>query len=124
MLNLDTHILLAAIAGEISAKERSLLAGEEWSISGIVIWEISKLAQMGRIEIDLDDSDFTRLLARIHTWPITLDVCRAIRGLDFRSDPADELIAATSLAHRIPLLTRDGKIRKSKVVPLANGSAT
>src|ERR1700679_945615 len=119
MLNLDTHILLGALVGDLTAKERTLLAAQEWSISGIVIWEIAKLAQLGRIEIDPNDSDLTRLLAGIHTWPITLEICRAMHSLDFRSDPADELIAATSIAHRVPLITRDAKIRKSKVVPLA-----
>ena len=39
--------------------------------------------------------------------------------LDFESDPADELIAATSLAYGIPLLTRDRKLLRSKIVPLA-----
>jgi PIN domain nuclease of toxin-antitoxin system len=39
--------------------------------------------------------------------------------LDFRSDPADEIIAATSIVHRAPLLTRDSVIRKSKRVPFA-----
>jgi PIN domain nuclease of toxin-antitoxin system len=121
MLNLDTHILLGALAGEVTAKERSLLAADEWGISDIVIWEIAKLAQLGRIEVDLDDPDLTRLLSSIHTWPISLDICRAIRTLDFRSDPADELIAATSVVHRVPLVTRDAKIRKSKLVPLAAG---
>ena len=40
-------------------------------------------------------------------------------GLDFDGDPADELIAATSVVHGVPLLTRDRKIRTSKLVPLA-----
>jgi PIN domain nuclease of toxin-antitoxin system len=119
MLNLDTHILLHALAGNINSRERKLLAGEEWSISSIVIWEISKLAQLGRIQLDINDPALTRLLAGIHTWPITIDVCRAIRNLDFRSDPADEIIAATSIVHRVPLVTRDGKMAKSKVVPLS-----
>jgi predicted nucleic acid-binding protein len=44
-----------------------------------------------------------------------------MRRLDFRGDPADELIAATSIVHRLPLVTRDARIRKSKVVPLAVG---
>lgn len=43
----------------------------------------------------------------------------AVRRLDFRSDPADEIIAATSLAHDVPLLTRDTRMLASKVVPLA-----
>lgn len=119
MLNLDTHILLHAVAGQITARERKLLEGDQWSISCLVIWEIAKLAQLGRIEIDLDDADLTRLLARIHTWPITLDICRGIRSLDFHADPADEIIAATSIVHRVPLVTRDARIKRSAVVPLA-----
>jgi PIN domain nuclease of toxin-antitoxin system len=119
MLNLDTHILLHAVTGEVTHTEQKLLVSQEWSISAIVLWEIAKLAQLGRIEINLDDADLTRLLSRIHVWPITLDVCRAIRSLDFHSDPADELIAATSIVHHVPLITRDARIKKSKIVPLA-----
>ena len=37
----------------------------------------------------------------------------------FRSDPANELIAATSVVHRIPLLTRDKRILRSKIVSFA-----
>jgi predicted nucleic acid-binding protein len=33
--------------------------------------------------------------------------------------PADKLIAATSIVHKIPLLTRDRRIRDSRIVPLA-----
>jgi len=119
MLNLDTHILLHALNGDLTSSERKLLSGDEWGISAIVIWEIAKLVQLGRVSIDLDSSEFLRLLNGLHTWPITLDICRAIRSLDFRSDPADEIIAATSVIHRVPLVTRDRRLRKSKVVPLA-----
>jgi PIN domain nuclease of toxin-antitoxin system len=119
MLNLDTHILLGAFADELTRRERELLAREPWSVAAIVLWEIGKLAEVGRIAVDLDDADLTRTLARIHVWPLTLDVCRAIRTLDFRGDPADELIAATSVVHRIPLVTRDARIRRSRRVPLA-----
>jgi len=117
MLNLDTHILLYALAGELKPAESKLLRRESWSISAIVLWEISKLAELGRIDVDLDDPELTRALSAILTWPITLDVCRAIRGLDFRSEPADEIIAATSIVHRVPLVTRDRAIRRSRRVP-------
>jgi PIN domain nuclease of toxin-antitoxin system len=60
-----------------------------------------------------------RALSGLHAWPITLEVARALERLDFRSDPADEIIAATSLVHRVPLLTRDPRILASRVVPLA-----
>lgn len=119
MLNLDTHIVIYALAGKLTTKESALLSSDAWSISAIVLWEIAKLLQLGRIEIDLDDVDLTRILVRIHTWPLTLDVCRAIRTLDLRSDPADEIIAATSIVHRVPLVTRNRKLRRSHRIPLA-----
>jgi PIN domain nuclease of toxin-antitoxin system len=75
---------------------------------------------LGRIELDLDHPELARTLARIQTWPLTLDICRSIKSLDFDSDPADEIIAATSLVHRIPLMTRDRKMRRSKRVPIAS----
>lgn len=84
-----------------------------------MVWEIAKLSELGRIEIDLDHSGWARTLARIQTWPLTLDICRSIKSLDFDSDPADEIIAATSVVHRVPLMTRDRKMRRSKLVPIA-----
>jgi PIN domain nuclease of toxin-antitoxin system len=119
MLNLDTHILVHALTGKLKPVERALLSQDQWSISAIVLWELAKLSQLGRIELDMDSADLARALSNIHVWPIDLAVCRQIRVLDFRSDPADEIIAATSLVHRVPLLTRDKRIRKSKLVPLA-----
>jgi len=119
MLNLDTHVLVHALAGELTRPEEALLRDDSWSISAIVLWEVGKLAELGRIEVDLDEAELGHTLAWIHIWPLTLDVCRAIRRLDVRSDPADEIIAATSLVHRVPLLTRDARLRRSKLVPLA-----
>ena len=119
MLNLDTHILLHALNGDLTAKEEKRLEGELWGISAIVLWEISKLSQLGRIEINVDDPDFIDSLQSIHVWPIDLEICRQLKKLDFKSDPADELIAATSIVYRIPLLTRDKKILASKLIPFA-----
>ena len=119
MLNLDTHILIHALEGNLRPSERRLLASNAWSISAIVLWELAKLVQLRRVVIDLDSADFTRVFARVHVWPLDLATCRHATQLDFQSDPADEIIAATSIVHRVPLLTRERTIRKSKVVPLA-----
>ena len=119
MLNLDTHVLLHALGGELTRREAALLEREEWSIAAIVLWEIAKLAELGRIEVDLDDAELARTLHRVHVWPISLDICRGLRQLDFRGDPADELIAATSLVHNVPLVTRDRRILRSRRVPIA-----
>ena len=119
MLNLDTHVLLHAVGGKLSAREERLLRADRWSISAIVLWEIAKLAQLKRIDLNLDDPEVARVLGAVHVWPITADVARSSTRLDIHADPADELIAATSLVHHVPLLTRDRKLLASKLVPLA-----
>jgi len=103
--------------GELSARERRLLASHTWSISAIVLWQLAKLSQRKRITIDLNSSDFTRMLARVHVWPLDLGLCRTIAELDFQSDPADEIIAATSIVHKVPLLTRERRILRSRLIP-------
>jgi len=45
--------------------------------------------------------------------------CRESTRLDFRGDPADELIAATSVVHGMPLATRDRAMRRSRRLALA-----
>lgn len=119
MLNVDTHILVAWYRDSLRRDEGRLLEREPWGISAIVLWELYSLVQEGQLEFDLDDPDFNRDLTGVHTWPISIHVCRQLRRLDFSSDPADELIAATSLAFDAPLLTRDSRLLGSKVVPLA-----
>lgn len=123
MLNLDTHILLYSVTGALRPAEDNLLRRQPWSISAIVLWEIAKLAQLGRIEVDLDDPEVVRALSAVHVWPVTADIAKTSTRLDVRGDPADELIAATSVVHNVPLLTRDRRLGRSKKIPLAAGSS-
>jgi PIN domain nuclease of toxin-antitoxin system len=119
MLNLDTHILLHALAGSLKPRERRLLESDSWSISAIVRWDICKLEQLGRIELDLQLPEVARVLSRIHTWPLSWELCRLSCRLEVRGDPAAELIGATSVLHNVPLVTRDKALRRSKQIPLA-----
>ncbi len=119
MLNLDTHILIHALEGDLKPRERELLTSDRWSISAIVLWEMAKLHQLGRIALDVDSADVVRALAPVYVWPLDLAVCRQIKRLDFQGDPADEIIASTSIVNNVPLVTRDRVIRRSKIVPLA-----
>ncbi len=119
MLNLDTHILVFALADQLTERERQLLSSHRWGISAIVLWELAKLTQLGRIQFDVESVTVRRLLSSIEVWPLDLAVCLKSTQLDFRSDPADELIAATSVVHGVPLLTRDRRILGSRLVPFA-----
>ena len=62
MLNLDTHILIYALAGELAPKERALLSAHRWSISAIVLWEIVKLVELGRLSLDVESATVQRVL--------------------------------------------------------------
>ncbi len=119
MLNLDTHILIAFLQGSLTTAEQRVMQREPWGISTIVFWEMFSLVRLGRLRIDLEDPALNRDLSGLPAWPISMHVCRQLRQLDFRGDPADEIIAATSIAFDVPLLTRDTRILGSKVVPLA-----
>lgn len=119
MLNLDTQIVIKLLLGELTDRERRLVTGDALAISDIVIWEIAKLNQLRRIELPTQSPRFESFLGEVRIFPIDLRVVTAMARLDFRSDPADEIISATSLAYGIDLLTRDARILASKVVPLA-----
>jgi PIN domain nuclease of toxin-antitoxin system len=117
MLNLDTHIVIKAVEGTLTPRELGLLMKDaEWGISAIVLWEIAELHEIGRIRYGLGHAPLAAALDWIHVWPISRQVCLNTTALDFKSDPADELIAATSLTHGIPLVTRDTRIRASRLI--------
>ncbi|MGC9948278.1 MAG: PIN domain-containing protein [Bryobacteraceae bacterium] len=77
MLNLDTHILIYAFSGDLTAREEKLLCSQRWSISAIVLWELAKLAHLGRIDLDIDLEEFGKFLAPVQVWPLTLKFARA-----------------------------------------------
>ena len=119
MLNLDTHMLLFALQNQVSTSEKDALSRHRWGISSIVLWEITKLHQRKRINMGLDSPVLMQALAELEIWPISREICLNMLKLDFSSDLADELIAATSLTYKVPLLTRDNRIRTSKLVHFA-----
>ncbi len=119
MLNLDTHMVVALLAGDLNREEYARSADEQLAISDIVLWELAKLVQLGRLSLEFNSSGFRAFLRQAVVIPISPEIARQSTELDISSDPADEIIAATSVIERIPLLTRDRRIRKSRMVPLA-----
>ena len=119
MINLDTHILIHMIGGALRPAEEEVLATDELCISSIVVWEVMMLRDKGRLTVDVSDAILDPVLEVLTVLPIDIDVVRCSHTLDFRSDPADHFIAATSVVYEAPLLTRDRVICTSKVVPLA-----
>jgi PIN domain nuclease of toxin-antitoxin system len=119
MLNLDTHLIVHFLNGSCTEREFELISNHEIAISGIVLWELAKLTAGRRLGLDLEAPEFRGFIRQLWIVPITLDIAIASTLLDFTSDPADEIIAATSLVEQLPLLTRDRRMLRSRVVPLA-----
>jgi PIN domain nuclease of toxin-antitoxin system len=119
MLNLDTRILIYLLSGALNPHERQLITQHPLAISDIVLWELAKLVQLGRVSLNLSSPAFLNALRQLTVIPISLEIARISTRLDFRSDPADELIAATSIVEGAPLLMRDHKILASRIVPFA-----
>ena len=122
MLNLDTHIVVALLSGDLSKAERHLVADDTLAISDIVLWELAKLVQLRRLELDFEDAGFAAFHRSVTVFPIRAGMARQSTRLDFSSDLADEIIGATSVVENIPLMTRDRRILKSKMVPLAGNN--
>jgi PIN domain nuclease of toxin-antitoxin system len=119
MLNLDTHVVIFHVTGTTTPREQAFIQRSQCVISDIVFWELAMLARAGRIETNIDSVAFQSILASLKVIPINLEIARMSTRPDFASDPADEIIAATSVVEKIPLLTRDQRILKSRMVPLA-----
>ena len=121
MLNLDTHMAVHVLSGNLSKKEVDLVSVEPLAISAIVLWELAKLVQLKRLKLDFDSPEFRNFSRQVTVIPISLEIARKSTQLDIHSNPADEIIAATSVVEKIPLLTRETKLLKSKLVPLPKG---
>ena len=79
-----------------------MLRQHEWAISPIILWELARLVSLERLTLDLDSVEFSRLIGQIQILPITLAISLTSTKLDFNCNPADEIIAATSIVHKIP----------------------
>ena len=119
-LLLDTHVILwwhsdgerlsGHVAEEIAKAERLL-------ISPLSCWEITTLERQGRIALDRDGLQWTGDLMRLPrvvradlsaeaaAWAGQLDAER------FPGDPIDRLLYATARDLRVPIVSKDDRLR-------------
>lgn len=88
-------------------------------ISDISIWEISMLVKKGRIEINTSTTHFINLFLQsrnISVQSISPEIAELSVnfGPDINNDPADRIIAATSVICNARLVTADNNLRNSE----------
>ena len=91
------------------------------AICDISLWEVATLVERGRIRFRIPFGEWLEAAAHPRTvlvLPITPEVAGEIAALPttFHRDPADRVIVATSRALRMPLLTQDRLILRSRLV--------
>lgn len=124
MIVLDTNALVfdALTPARLAARARKAIdlafTNRELACCDISLWEISMLVARGRLDPGMEARQFLDdLLAarRITVLPITPDIAVLSQSTEFsQGDPADRLIAATAIWHRVALVTSDSRLRKMK----------
>lgn len=126
---LDTHVWIWWMLGDpgLSRAEREALdalpAHARPVISDISLWEFATLVDLGRLRIVGSIDDWLRVAASpatVKIQPITPAVVAEMNRLpqSFQRDPAGRLIVATARSLKLPLATKDRKIRSAKLLPL------
>lgn len=123
----DTHTLIWYLFGDgrLSRSARQFMdsaskSGEQIGFSAITVVEIVYLIEKNKISPDT----LTRLLkatsseeAALVEIPVTGQIANKMRSVSRISIPdmPDRIIAATGLSLNIPIISRDGKIKVSKI---------
>ena len=107
---LDSSKLSSLAKKQIKQNEGHLL------ICDISIWEISKLIKKKRLVVDATASSFINLLLQSRNYlvqEITPEIAdlSVNFGPEMNNDPADRLIAATSILANAPVVTADENLR-------------
>ena len=90
-------------------------------ISDISIWEISMLIKKKRLEIDSTAANFLNLFLQsrnISVQSISPEIAELSVnfGSEINNDPADRIIAATSIIHNAQLVTADQNLCTSELL--------
>ena len=125
MILLDTCAIIwdALDSSKLSpgAKTAIELNDGELMICDISIWEISMLIKRKRLEVDDTASGFFKLLLQSRNYlvqEITPEIAELSVnfGPEINSDPADRLIAATSILGNAPIVTADENLRRATIL--------
>ena len=120
MIVLDTHVWVWWVSGadRLTAAQREAIGTAELGgigVSAISCWEVAKLVERGRLELDRPVLAWLRAALAspgVQVLALTPEVAAESAALPgtFHRDPADQIIVATARIHGCRLATSDGKI--------------
>jgi PIN domain nuclease of toxin-antitoxin system len=120
---LDTHTWLWWVSkpSNLSRTARNKIAAESRIGIAISCLEVATLVAKGRISLDRDPLEWLEdalAMPKVELVPLTpsIAVTATRLGSDFPGDPADRVIAATSILESAPLVTKDSRIRSCAAV--------
>jgi len=124
MIVADTHIIIwNALKPEMLSRKAEKAISAANKSDGIIfcdisLWEIAMLMHKGRLSIDVEYLEFIKLILESNNFVyrgITPEIARLSANLfsDNNKDPADRIIAATSIIENAKLVTADKKLRQS-----------
>jgi len=119
LIVLDTHAWIWWVADPArlsSAARRAIEKARVRGVCAISVWEVPVLIERGRLVLDREVTDWVRdalEMPGVELLPLTPEIALAAGGgvLELHGDPADRMIAATALAHRARLVTKDERLR-------------
>ena len=127
MIILDTCAFIwdALQHPKLSPKAKAAIASAEANntlmICDITLWEVALLVKKKRLQIDTSAKLFSTLALQAKefgTYAVTADIAELSVNFDhsINSDPADRIIAATSIIYSAPLVTADNNLRDSSLL--------
>ena len=123
MIVLDTHVWVWWVSGAEPLPRKVKTALDQHRkdgtirVSSISVWEVAQLVARGRLKLTMDVEDW---IAKSEVIPflgfVPVDNRIAVRSTrlpgTLHSDPADRIIIATALEHRLVVLTPDTLITR------------
>ena len=113
------------VGGKLAPAAKCLADGETpLCLLDISFWEISKAVECGKLSLKIPALEWmqTALTENITVLSITPEIASKsceLAGAGLRTtDPADQLISATAMVHRLTLVTRDKEIIRWGGVPV------
>lgn len=132
---LDTHVWVWWMEGDARLDRRTrdaldaLPAADRPLLAAISLWEIAMLVSHRRIGFrGMSLDEWLEIAAHprsVRLVPVTAEIAAETASLppSVPGDPADRLIVASCRVLGVPLVTRDQRIRRARVVPLWKADA-